>query len=342
VGPRPEGMVTRPHPTRATHPQLWDPIGTEHHHEPTAPNPRPMNGGPGGLGWARATKPNLSQSPQGGGGGAFIESNGIYVPLQYTNPGDPLMGGYGFCDWTDNGATPHPGVDLNSGADCNSDDGVQIVSPTDGVVVAVLPWDGWTSGEGNHLWLYLDDPRCVAPAWAHFDHLQGFAVAEGQRVGAGQLIGWCGRTGNWPCAHSHEELAKQQPQSWWQWPYGWSLAAVQGAYFDPGVWYRQTVEKAGYTAGDGGLPMDTSPQERQAMKPYFDMYGIDCNMDTALMSRACLAYKRDETPGPALTDEYPYGDLGYVRQNFTARILEFHPQDGLVYTVEVVKDGITT
>lgn len=206
------------------------------------------------------------------------------------------------------------------------------MAPVDALVVAVLPWDGYTSGEGNHCWLYLDASVCVANAWMHFDHLGSFAVEEGQRVSAGQLIGTCSASGNWDCAHSHEELAKQQPSSWWAWPYGWSIAQVQAAYFDPGWWFSQTVAKAGQQETP---PMHTTPEERQAMKPYFETYGIPCNMDTALMQRACLAYKRDETPGAALTDEYPYGDQGYVRQEFTSRTLEWHPDDNLVYYVEL-------
>jgi hypothetical protein len=324
--------------TRRTRPDLWEKPVNHIGHAPTGPNPRPMNGGRGGRGWLpRQWQTTYVQ--QGGGGGAFIEQNGIYVPLEFTNPGDPLEGGYGFCDWTDGGLTPHPGVDLNSGPSCNSDEGVQVVAPVDGVVVAVLPWDGYTSGEGNHLWFYASDPRAVAPAYVHFDHLQAFAVDEGQQVEAGQLLGTCGRTGNWACAHSHEEFCKQAPGSWWQWPYGWSLAQVQGAYYDPGWWYQQTVQKA---AGHEEVPMDVSSDELAAMAPYFAMYGVTPNMQTAIMYRAALAYKRDETPGPCLTDEYPYGDRGYVRQNFTARILEWHPDDNQVYTVEVVKDGVTT
>jgi hypothetical protein len=299
-----------------------------------------MNGGPGGWGWIpKGPKDDALARSRGGGGAGFIEQNGVFVPLQYTNPGSPLMGGYGFCDWTDNGRTPHPGVDLNSGASCNDDEGAQIVAPVDGVVVAVLPWDGYTSGEGNHLWLYLDSPVCVAPCYMHFDHLQAFAVDEGQRVAAGQLLGTCGRTGNWDCAHSHEELCKQAPSSWWQWPFQWSIAQVQAAYFDPGLWYQQTVEKAG---GMEPPPMDVSSEELEAMKPYFEMYGVSMNTSTAIYYRAALAYKRDETRGPATSDEYPYGDQGYVRQNFSAGIAEWHPQDNLVYWVEVVKNGVTT
>jgi hypothetical protein len=54
--------------------------------------------------------------------------NGIYVPLECTNPADPLNGGYGWCDKTDGGMTYHPGVDLNSGAGCNADLGLEVVA----------------------------------------------------------------------------------------------------------------------------------------------------------------------------------------------------------------------
>jgi hypothetical protein len=333
-----QGLVL---PTRDVVPDLWRRPEGHRGHVPQDRNPRPMNGGPGGRGWLTTERTMVRPvaRSQGGGGGGFLTENGIYVPLQYTSSQDPLEGGYGFCDWTDGGQTPHPGVDLNSGPSCNSDDGAQIVAPTDGVCVAVLPWDGVTPGEGSHFWLYLDDPRCWAPCWAHFDHLGSFFVGEGQRFTAGQLVATCSRTGGWDCAHSHEEYLKQPPSSWWQWPYGWSVGAVQGAYFDPGVWFRNTVQKAGAMGPGGGVPVDVSEEELAAMAPYFGMYGVQPNMGTAIMKRAGLAYKRDESPGPCLTDEYPYGS--YVRQNFTGRIGEYHPDDGNVYWVEVVKDGVS-
>jgi hypothetical protein len=320
-------------PTRQTHPELWN-THPNRGHLPQPRNPRAMNGGPGGTGWVSRR--------QGGGGPGYYVRNGIYVPLRYINPGNPLMGGYGYCDWTDGGLTPHPGVDLNSGSSCNDDEGTEVVASTDGVVLAVLPWDGYTSGEGNHLWVYYDDPRCIAPAWAHFDHFQSFApgLGEGQRVKAGQMVGLAGRTGNWDCAHAHCELAQQQPSSWWQWPYAWPRSRVEAAYFDPGWWYSQTADKAG-GMGDT-VPMDTTPEERAAMQPYFELYGIGCNMDTAIMQRAALAYKREETRGPAISGEYPAtapDGVDVTRQNFTAGIAEAKPlPDGTwqVGWVEVV------
>jgi len=326
-------------PTRRTAPRLWEvPEGAGRHHVPQDPNPKAMNGGRGGLA-------PLRPRSQAGGGGTYVVQNGIYVPLAGINPRDPLEGGYGFGDWTDfdaygNPHTRHPGVDLNAGPSCNSDDGAPLVAPCDAEVVAVIPWDGASAGEGNHLWLFLSDGRCWAPAWMHFDHCRTIDVREGEHVLAGQRIAATGRTGGWACAHSHEELAKQQPPSWWMWPYGWSLAQVEATYYDPYTWFANTVAKAGSMAGGDGwteVPMSVTPEELEAMRPYFATYGVDPNMGTAIMQRAGLAYKRDESPGPCLTDEYPYGD--YVRQDFTARVGEYHPDDGLVYWVEVVKEA---
>jgi hypothetical protein len=330
-------------PTRRTHGHLWERprdregLPRRGHVPHLQRNPRPMNGGPGGL---SAVYGDLRRSQAGGGGGGFLEQNGVYVPLQGTNPGDPLNGGYGYLDWTDGGATPHPGSDLNAGSGCNADEGAPVVAQVGGVVVAVLPWDGWSSGEGNHLWVYYDDERAVAPAWSHHDHLSGFNVMEHQRFEAGHLLGWCGRTGGWECAHDHVELLRQQPSSFWLWPYGWSPAQVQGLYFDPYVWTQQTVAKAGEHGGET-IPMETTPEEREAMKPYFETYGVPCNPDTAIYQKAALAYKRDESRGPALSPEYdattPDG-LPSRRQDFTAGIAEWRPDTNLVYWVEVVKE----
>lgn len=224
-----------------------------------------------------------------------------------------------------------------------------MVASVGGVVLAVLPWDG-SSGEGNHLWLLYDDPRAIAPAWAHFDHLTAFDVAEGQRVEAGKLLGWAGKSGGWDCAHLHCELAQYEPTSWWQWPYAWSLSQVEATYFSPYWWYDQTAQKAAGMGGESeAMRTDTTPEEREAARPYFEMNGYPANMDSALLKRFCLSYYRDETPGPLISDEYaataPDG-TPVTRQNCTARIGEAKPlEDGTWWTgyVEVVAnpDAIT-
>jgi len=177
----------------------------------------------------------------------FVNVQGrLFAPLQGLNPADVLQGGYGWLDATDGGATLHPGADLNSGGSCNADEGLPVVAPLAGVVQQLLYWDGRTSGEGNHLWLELDDEVAPGPTWCHFDHLQAFAVGPGQRVTPGQLLGYCGRSGGWDCAHLHLELLPAAPaQGYWQWPYGWSQAQVEAAYYWPRAWWDAAVAKVG-------------------------------------------------------------------------------------------------
>jgi hypothetical protein len=93
-------------------------------------------------------------------------------------------------------------------------------------------------------------------------------------------------------------------------------------------------------AVEDSIPMDTTPEERAAMKPYFDQLGQDCAMETALMKRACLAYKRGETRGPATSGEYdataPNGRPSR-RQNFTAGIAEAWAKDDGTWVVGFVE-----
>lgn len=87
------------------------------------------------------------------------------------------------------------------------------------------------------------------------------------------------------------------------------------------------------------LPMETTAEEREAMRPYFEQAGVAVNMDTAIMKRAALAYLREESRGPAKSDEYPAvapSGAGVTRQNFTAGIAEWNGATGEVGWVEVV------
>jgi murein DD-endopeptidase MepM/ murein hydrolase activator NlpD len=169
----------------------------------------------------------------------------LFAPLAGLTPPDVLRGGYGFLDPTDYAAggvpqTLHPGADLNAGTgDCNADAGLDVVAPLAGIVRAALPWDGSRRGEGNHLWLELTDEVAPGPTWLHVDHLQAIAVHVGQRVAPGERLGWCGATGGWACAHLHLELLKGPPaQGFWQWPYQWTRAQVEAAYYRPLDWWN--------------------------------------------------------------------------------------------------------
>lgn len=126
--------------------------------------------------------------------------------------------------------------------------------------------------------------------------------------------------------------------------------------YGPGEYYYWSVQAGATNAGgvqglalvplavEDSIPMETTAQERAAMKPYFDQLGQDCNTETALMQRACLAYKRGESRGPALSGEYPAtapDGAAVTRQDFTAGKAEAKRLgDGTWWTgwVEVVKE----
>lgn len=87
------------------------------------------------------------------------------------------------------------------------------------------------------------------------------------------------------------------------------------------------------------IAMETTAEERESYRPYFESYGVGCNMETGIMKRAALAYKRGETRGPALSGEYealaPDG-RPVIRQRFTAGICEYDPATGETHWAEVV------
>lgn len=84
---------------------------------------------------------------------------------------------------------------------------------------------------------------------------------------------------------------------------------------------------------------DTTEVSEDEIKEYLQQLGQPVNMETAIMKRAALAYRRGETRGPALCDEYlalaPDGRT-VVRPDFSAGIAEYDPATGDVVWVEVV------
>jgi Peptidase_C39 like family/Transglycosylase SLT domain len=95
------------------------------------------------------------------------------------------------------------------------------------------------------------------------------------------------------------------------------------------------------TTGDAGGDAEESlmPATDQELEQYLSQLGHSVNMDTAIIKRACLAYRRGETRGPAISDEYGAQTTDgrqVVRQKFTAGIAEYDPATGDVAWVEVV------
>ncbi|MDQ3703123.1 MAG: hypothetical protein M3442_19720, partial [Chloroflexota bacterium] len=75
------------------------------------------------------------------------------------------------------------------------------------------------------------------------------------------------------------------------------------------------------------------------LQQYLNQAGQRVNMETALVKRACLAHRRGETRGPALSGEYAARTVDgrdVIRQKFTAGIAEYNPGSGEVSWVEVV------
>ena len=270
---------------------------------PPAPGHVPQ---PGQHGYSVGAGPATNQL-------GFVTVRGrLYAPLEGVNPADVLMGGYAFLDWTDNGHTRHPGADLNAGAgDCNADEGLGVVAPLGGVVRAIRYA---AAGEGNHVWLELDDPLLPGPTWMHVDHLFDVTCREGQRLGPGEPIGLCGRSGGWSCAHLHLELLKGPPHDGYgQWPYGWSQAQVEAAYYRPLTWWQAATARV---LADANQPI---PPEVVAMLSDWELLnwvmpdlwgwaGVPYNPE-ALTSKAWLKELREgRYRGRPRTADRPYGE----------------------------------
>lgn len=200
--------------------------GVERHHAPP----------PAGEGQPLSPGRGKRQPRQGGGGAGFVTVNDrLFAPLQGLNPNDVSQGGYTWLDSTDGGMTLHPGIDLNSGGSCDADAGAAVVAPLAAVVRAIRYA---SSGEGNHVWLEIDDVCCPGLTWMHVDHLLSVECYEGQRLSPGERFGACGKTGGWDCSHLHTEFLKGPPQNGYgQWPWGWSRAQVEAAYYAPSSWW---------------------------------------------------------------------------------------------------------
>jgi len=248
--------------------------------------------------------------------------NRLFAPLQGLNPNNILMGGYGWLSLTDGGATYHPGLDLNSGGSCNDDEGALVVAPLAGVVRQCLYWNGVTAGEGNHVWVEVDDPCGPGPTWCHTDHLLSITVANGQRLAPGEPIGTCGRSGGWDCAHAHTELLKSYPQQgYWQWPYGWPRSQVEAAYWSPSTWWAAATA---LVLAEGQQPVP--PEAVEAMSDWeltnyvlAQLYewtnagrrpedAIPFNPEGGLAKTWVAAVRAGHYPGRPRTDERPYGD----------------------------------
>ena len=255
--------------------------------------------------------PERGRSQAGGGAGFVNVNNRLFAPLQGLDPNNILMGGYGWLSYTDGGATYHPGLDLNSGHSCNDDEGASIVVPLAGITRAVLYA---AQGEGNHVWVELDDPCLPGPTFFHVDHLASVGTAIGMRHPAGDHIGACGRTGGWDCSHLHMELTKGPPSGgYWMWPYGWSKAQVEAEYHNPHVWWSTATAKV-LAEGNQPIPPEVVSMLSDweilnwVMPDLWQWAGVPYNPE-ALTSKAWLKELREgRYRGRPRTDDRRYGE----------------------------------
>jgi hypothetical protein len=285
--------------------------------------------------------------PQGGGGAGFVTvNNRLFAPLQGLNPDNVLMGGYGWLSWTDyddygNPHTLHCGLDLNSGQSCDDDLGALLVCPLAGVVRDCIYWNGTQPGEGNHIWIELDDGCDPGRAsgvttWLHNDHLDSFLVVPEQRLAPGEPYGRCGKSGGWSCAHGHVEWLKGPPQDGpWQWPYGWSRQQVEAAYWNPSEWWAAA---SALVLAEGGQPVPpevvmilTDWQLRNWVMP--DLWawaGIPYNPESGTAQGWVEALRAGHYLGRPRTDERAYGegDEAGVWVEFESGLLVYRISDG--------------
>jgi hypothetical protein len=211
--------------------------------------------------------------------------------------------------------TLHCGLDLNAGGSCQADEGLAVVAPLAGIVRQTLYWNGATPGEGNHVWLELDDPCLPGVTWFHVDHLLDISCTVGQRLGPGDPIGLCGRTGGWDCSHAHSEWLTGPPQDgWFQWPYGWSQGQVEKAYWSPYVWWNAATA---LVLAESNQPIP--PETIKAMSdwqlinfvlgPMYEWQGLSdqFNPESGVCKAWVAALRAGQYPGRPRTGERPYG-----------------------------------
>jgi murein DD-endopeptidase MepM/ murein hydrolase activator NlpD len=110
----------------------------------------------------------------------------------------------GLCDYEDSWMDPRPGGRRHQGADIIAAEGKYVYAVVDGTITDKL-WDVPGRISGNSLRLTADDGSKTYFFYAHLlDFVPG--LREGDRVKAGQIVGFVGSTGLSSTAHLHFEV----------------------------------------------------------------------------------------------------------------------------------------
>ena len=133
---------------------------------------------------ANSQNSGSSGSSGGSGTGSYIwpTNSTRYVTSPY---------GYRIC--------PFHGEEYHNGADIGAPYGSPVLAPKSGTVIQA----GWTGGYGISGMIKHNDGIITL-----FGHMCDRNVSEGQQVVQGQVIGWCGSTGNSDGPHIHYTMYK--------------------------------------------------------------------------------------------------------------------------------------
>ena len=205
---------------------------------------------------------------------------GIWAPMDGLNSYDPLMGGYQFCDITDNGATFHPGCDLNCGNGGDADLGVYLRLPIPGIIHHVIRWDGRSTGYGNHLWAELENGD-----WLHYCHMDDVYVDVGEVHPESTIIGTCGKSGFQTWAHCHLECNREGPYQGNPnyWPYGQPRSFVEAHYIKPGLWWQELLRNWNPNPEAPTVTLLADWQIKEwIMRPLWEENGFSFNPDAAV------------------------------------------------------------
>lgn len=94
---------------------------------------------------------------------------------------------------------PFHGKEYHNGADIGAPYGSPVLAPKSGTVIQA----GWNGGYGISVMIDHHDGIVTL-----FGHMCDWNVSEGQQVVQGQVIGWCGSTGNSDGPHIHYTMYK--------------------------------------------------------------------------------------------------------------------------------------
>lgn len=94
---------------------------------------------------------------------------------------------------------PFHGKEYHNGADIGAPYGSPVLAPKSGTVIQA----GWNGGYGISVMIDHHDGIVTL-----FGHMCDWNVSEGQQVVQGQVIGWCGSTGNSTGPHIHYTMYK--------------------------------------------------------------------------------------------------------------------------------------